>query len=231
MNCVVLGDGLLGSEIIKQTDWDYISRKKNGIDAVNFEQWSNLLQNYDTIINCIGFTKTYENNQKDSWNLNVVFVNQLVDYCNNNSKKLVHISTDYLYAGSVPNATENDVPIPVNTWYGYSKLVGDGIVQLNSKNHLVCRLSHKPNPFPYDSAWSDIHTNCDFADVISSLVIQLVNKNANGVFNVGTELKSIYDLAKKSKHEIKKINKPSHVPNDISMNLDKLKHFLNDGNN
>ena len=29
---VVLGDGLLGSEIVKQTDWSLISRKKNGFD-------------------------------------------------------------------------------------------------------------------------------------------------------------------------------------------------------
>lgn len=222
MRCLVLGDGLLGSQVISQTGWDFVSRKKNSVSAEDFLNWSYLLDSYDTIINCIGFTKTYENNQKDSWDLNVVFVNQLIDYCNNNSKKLVHISTDYLYSGSVPNATENDVPIPVNTWYGYSKLVGDALVQLQSKNYLMCRLSHKPNPFPYESAWTDIHTNCDSADVIADLVVQLVELNADGVYNVGTEVKSIYDLAKRSNPGIKAINKPAHVPNDISMNIDKL---------
>ena len=222
MRCLVLGDGLLGSQVISQTGWDFVSRKKNSVSAEDFLNWSYLLDSYDTIINCIGFTKTYENNQKDSWDLNVVFVNQLIDYCNNNSKKLVHISTDYLYSGSVPNATENDVPIPVNTWYGYSKLVGDALVQLQSKNYLMCRLSHKPNPFPYESAWTDIHTNCDSADVIADLVVQLVELNADGVYNVGTEVKSIYDLAKRSSPGIKAINKPAHVPNDISMNIDKL---------
>ena len=222
MRCLVLGDGLLGSQVISQTGWDFVSRKKNSVSAEDFLNWSYLLDSYDTIINCIGFTKTYENNQKDSWDLNVVFVNQLIDYCNNNSKKLVHISTDYLYSGSVPNATENDVPIPVNTWYGYSKLVGDALVQLQSKNYLMCRLSHKPNPFPQESAWTDIHTNCDSADVIADLVVQLVELNADGVYNVGTEVKSIYDLAKRSNPDIKAINKPAHVPNDISMNIDKL---------
>ena len=34
MRVVVLGDGLLGSEIIKQTGWDIISRKKNGFDKL-----------------------------------------------------------------------------------------------------------------------------------------------------------------------------------------------------
>lgn len=230
MNCLVLGDGLLGSEIITQTGWNCVSRKKNSVNAEDFISWSGLLDNYDTIVNCIGFTKTYENNQKDSWNLNVVFVSDLIEYCNKNNKKLVHISTDYLYAGSVPNATESDVPIPVNTWYGYSKLVGDALVQLQSKNYLMCRLSHKPNPFPYDSAWTDIHTNCDSANIISGLVIDLINLDANGVYNVGTEIKSIYDLAKRSNPEITPINKPTHVPNDISMNVEKLTNKIKSKN-
>ena len=28
---LILGDGLLGSELVKQTDWDFISRKKDFI--------------------------------------------------------------------------------------------------------------------------------------------------------------------------------------------------------
>ena len=32
MRVLIIGDGLLGSEIIKQTGWDYISRKKDQID-------------------------------------------------------------------------------------------------------------------------------------------------------------------------------------------------------
>jgi dTDP-4-dehydrorhamnose reductase len=226
MNCLVLGDGLLGSEIINQTKWSFISRKNNSIDAKDFKDWSNLLNEFDTIINCIAFTKTYENNKKDNWNLNIVFVNELIDYCNQNNKKLVHISTDYVYAGSIPNATEDDVPIPVNTWYGYSKLVGDAIVQLRSNDYLICRLSHKPNPFPYETAWSDIHTNCDSVDIISNLVINLIEKKCIGVYNVGTEVKSIYDIAKKTNKNIKSINKPAWVPNDISMNIEKLTNKL-----
>ena len=29
---LIIGDGLLGNELIKQTSWQYISRKKDGID-------------------------------------------------------------------------------------------------------------------------------------------------------------------------------------------------------
>lgn len=226
MKVVVLGDGLLGSEIVNQTNWDYISRKKDGIDINNFSNWCNLMDDYDVIVNCIAFTKTYENNKEESWNLNLTFVDRLIDYCNINNKKLVHISTDYIYAESKPNASEEDVPVHLNTWYGYTKLVGDALVQLRSKNYLVCRLSHKPNPFPYDSAWVDIHTNCDSVDVISDIVIKLINNGSVGVFNVGTELKSIHDLACKTNPGVKESSKPVWVPDDISMNLNKLKTEL-----
>ena len=33
MNVLVLGDGILGSEFVKQTGWDYLSRKKDNIKA------------------------------------------------------------------------------------------------------------------------------------------------------------------------------------------------------
>jgi dTDP-4-dehydrorhamnose reductase len=56
---------------------------------------------------------------------------------------LVHISTDYLYSGSVSNASESDVPVHCNNWYGYTKLLADGLVQLESNNYLICRCTHK----------------------------------------------------------------------------------------
>jgi hypothetical protein len=65
-------------------------------------------------------------------------------------------------------------------------------------NFLICRCSFKPNPFPYDTAWINHIGNFDYVDVISSLIIKLINSHATGVFNVGTEIKSIYNLALKT---------------------------------
>jgi nucleoside-diphosphate-sugar epimerase len=226
MKVLVLGDGLLGKEIVSQTGWNYISRKKDSFDISKIDEFKNLLEPYDVLVNCIAFTKTYENNKEESWKTNIKFVDNLIEFCNFENKKLVHISTDYIYAGSVPNASEEDVPVHINTWYGYTKLVGDALVQLRSDNYIICRLSHKPNPFPYESAWTDIHTNCDSVDIISSIIISLINKNGKGIFNVGTEIKSIYDLALKSNRNVTGILKPSYVPNDITMNINKLKSIL-----
>ena len=225
MKVLVLGDGLLGNEIIKQTNWDYLSRKKDGIDVNNLNDWQHKLSPYDVILNCIAHTDTYSITKKIHWEVNFEFVNYLAILCNELGKKLVHISTDYIYTHSTPFATENDVPVHLPTWYGYTKLLGDAHVQLVSDDYLICRLSHKPNPFPYLKAWSNMQTNCDYVDVIAGLVIKLVNNNAFGVYNVGTEVKSIYELAKKT-NNVEPINRPTQVPEDTSMSINKLKEIL-----
>lgn len=222
---VIVGDGLLGSELQKQTNWDILSRKKNKIDFTKTD-WYNLLDNYDIIVNCVAFTETYSNKKNESWEVNVKSLDNLIEYCNIKNKKLVHISTDYLYAGSINEATEDDVPVHINTWYGYTKLVGDALVQIRSKSYLICRLSHKPYPFPYDNAWSDIKTNCDSVDIITSLLVKLIKNDAFGVFNVGTDEKSIYDIAVKTNKDVKKSFKPNYVPENVTMNLNKLNNFL-----
>ena len=89
MKIAVLGDGLLGKEIINQTGWDYYSRKKDNLDITNIVTWSHLLLPYDVIVNCIAYTKTYDDNKQQHWGVNYKAVAELVDYCNNHNKKLI----------------------------------------------------------------------------------------------------------------------------------------------
>jgi len=77
MNFVILGNGLLGSEIYNQTGWDIISRKKNGFDITQPDMFTNYFidifdgmiaaKKYDVIINCIANTNTYSPNKKKNW--------------------------------------------------------------------------------------------------------------------------------------------------------------------
>ena len=145
MKVLVLGDGLLGSELVKQTDWDYISRKKDGIDFTAIETYKHMLDNYDEVINCIAYTNTYDDDRNLYWKVNYEGVANLVDLCNIFEKKMIHISTDYLYTYSKVGATENDVPVHCSNWYGYTKLLADGYVQLKSSNFLLSIFSFTNN--------------------------------------------------------------------------------------
>jgi len=224
---IILGDGLLGGEIHNQTNWDVLSRKQTNFDITNLDKSIPKDVKIDIIINCIASTDTYSKDRKSNWDVNFVFVSELIKYCNSNSIKLVHISTDYVYSQSVENASENDVPVHCNNWYGYTKLLGDGLVQLEANEHLLIRCTHKPKPFPYEKAWVDQVGNFDYVDVIASKIIKLIEKNANGLYNLGTETKTMYELASKT-NTVEPIKAPTHVPHNTSMNISKMETFFND---
>jgi len=222
-NVLVLGDGLLGRELINQTNWDYVSRSKDGFDINHLDEF--ILSNYDIVINCISHTDTYDKDRELHWNVNCKFVDKLIDYCNEHFIKLIHISTDYVYSNSIPFASENDVPVHCNNWYGYTKLLSDGLIQLRSEDYLLIRCSHKPSPFVYDSAWIDYVGNFDYVDTIATLIIDCINKDLSGVYNVGTDVKTMFDLANET-NVVESSFTPSHVPNNLSMDLTKLKSSL-----
>lgn len=226
MNIIILGDGLLGSEIIKLTEWTYISRKKDGINFLNVKTYAKFIDQYDIIVNCIGYTDTYSDNKENHYNINYKGVVDLSDYCEKNKKKLVHISTDYVYEYSIDNASEDDLPLISQNWYSYYKLLSDEYLTLKNSNHLICRCSFKPRPFPYEKAWINQIGNFDYPDVISSIIIKLINENCTGIYNVGTELKTMYELAVQTNKDVKKEYKPPYVPLNTSMNLNKLHKII-----
>jgi len=232
---VVLGDGLLGSELVKQTGWEFISRKKDGFDISNYGSYYKFfLENhnsvawwkkYDVIVNCIANTNTYSDNKDLHWDINYKSVIKLSDFCSKHNIKLVHISTDYVYTNSINNASEIDVPIHGDNWYSYTKLLGDSYVQLN-ENNLVLRGTHKQRPFPHNKAWVDQIGNFDYVDVMANLIKQLIEKDATGLYNVGTELKTMLSLAGDATPDFAPVN----VPKNVSMNVNKLKNVIK-GNN
>jgi hypothetical protein len=223
---VVLGDGLLGSSVIGLSGWHYISRSKDDIDITKPSSWKNLIPIGTTeIINLIANTNTYSNDVRKMYDVNYHGVVSLVQFCNDMKIKLVHYSTDYVYEGSTTNAKETYKEKPT-THYAISKWLADRYIIEHSDNYLICRGSQKPDPFPYESAWSDLMGNFDYPDVIAEIFIKMIKNGATGLYNIGTETKSMYDLAKQTNPNVISIIAPSHVPKDVTMDLTKMKQFL-----
>lgn len=235
MNIVILGNGILGSEIQKQTGWDIISRKENGFDITQPDMFMDYFidvfdgviasKRYDIIINCIANTNTYSNNKEEHWNVNYKGVADLVDFCNLWRIKLVHVSTDYVYTNSINEASENDIPIHGNNWYSYTKLLGDAYIELKSNSYLICRGTHKPNPFPYDKAWIDQIGNFDYVNIIANLIIQLIKNDNTGLFNIGTQIKSMFELATQT-NPVKVAFRTFETPGNTTININKLNNVL-----
>ena len=222
---VILGDGLLGSEIYAIGGYSMLSRKKDGIDICDTGTFYKLSK-YDTVVNCIAFTDTYSKNSKLHWDTNYVAVYELAKFCNNFGKKLVHISTVFVYTNSLGVPEETDVPGHNADWYSYTKLLGDAAVQMVCDDYLICRGTHKPTPFKYDTAWTDRIYNFDYVDKIAHLIHGLIQDGASGVYNVGTGVQSMHDLANETNPMVKEGLAPGYVPKDTRMNVGKMKRFL-----
>lgn len=231
---LVLGDGQLGKEIVKQTGWDYISRKKDGFDAtdrlMNFNNWfgPDSGTDYEMIINCIGFTDTYSEDRQKNWDINYDFVARLADFCKKKSLMLVHISTDYVYANSKSGASEDDVPVHCANWYGYTKLLGDAYVQLRMHEYLLVRCSFKPSPFPYKKGLVNQLGNFDATENIANKIVKLCESCAIGVYNVGTEPKTIYELARRTRPDVQPFfgKLDETMPTDVTMDCSKMRKEL-----
>lgn len=221
-NVLVLGDGLLGSHIIARTGWDYLSMQKDDIEVVDdFQHLCVLIDDYvpDVIVNCIGYTQTYDPVQYLHWEVNYKFVVNLCDFCDNRDIKLVHMSSDYIYAQSQKGFGEQDIPIHQETWYSYCKLLADGYVQL-FPDFLLIRGGLKPTPFPYDKAFINVSGTFDYVDTIAEQIIELINEGRSGVWNIGTPSKTMFELAQQTRPDVKE-SVSAKLPS-ISLDLTKF---------
>lgn len=226
MKSVILGDGILGSELWSQTKWDIISRKTDNFHAeksdleeflLNHSASSPLRPKYDVIVNCIANTASYSSDHDQHMAINFTFVQKLVAFCNQHNVKLIHISTEFVYANNPSPPRETDQPLPDNSHYAKSKLLADYYLSFFSNDYLICRLLHKENGFSPENVW-DCQTSGDQVKNIAPLIIHLIKTNQTGIFNVGTGDKTLSDLSEHSKV----IAPPEHVPKDTRMNLEKL---------
>lgn len=223
---LILGDGLLGSAVIGSSGWQYVSRKHHGFNINKKNTWKNNIPNgVNCIINLIANTDTYSKNIDKMFETNYRGVVSLVDYCNKNEIKLVHFSTDYVYENSKTNAKETDRTRPT-TSYAMSKVLADEYIMKHSNNYLILRGAQKDDPFPYESAFTNVYGNFDYPDLIADILVEMVRSDATGLYNIGTETKSMYDLAKITKPEVLKSIAPDHFPKDITMDLSKMNKHL-----
>ena len=88
---LILGNGLLGTELKNQSDWDIVSREVDGFDITDTDTYYLMTEifhgvaqamPYDVIINCIANTDTYSNDKEAHWNVNYKGTADLVDFCN-----------------------------------------------------------------------------------------------------------------------------------------------------
>ena len=183
------------------------------------------------VIHCAGLSRPmslHEKNINLSIDKNIIGTCNIVKACKKQKTKLIYLSTNYVYPGTLGNYKETDPLLPYNN-YAWSKLGGECAVQMY-KNSLILRICMTEKPFIHKYAFKDLITNFIFHDEVVKIFPKLLKEK--GIINLGGKTASVYSFAKKNNAKVKSIKAKKFLGNTIplkhSMNIKKLNKIIND---
>ena len=222
------GSGRFGSYLknIKINHDIFFPQKKifNILNPINLKKYLKKTR-ADTVIHLAGLSRPMSIHEKDikkSIDLNIIGTANITKVCSELNIKLIYFSTHYVYPGVKGNYSEKDNLLPVNN-YALSKLGGECAVKLY-KNSLILRITMCEKPFIHESAFYDVNTNFIFHDEVVKFIPKILNKK--GILNVGGKTQSVYNFARKTNMNVKKISGIKLFPANPSMNISKLKKII-----
>lgn len=152
--------------------------------------------------------------QSSTWIVNVRATEYIVEACQRTGKRLLYVSTDYVFDGTKDTYTEEDIPNPQG-WYAVTKHEGEKQVARLGDHGLIIRIAN-----PYRASFpakpdfvakirqkleqgeliaspSDQLFVPTFIDDIARGIKALIEKNASGIYHVvGSDALSPFDAAK-----------------------------------
>ena len=176
------------------------------------------------LIHCAALSRPmdiHEKNIEDSISRNIIGTCNIVKVCNQEKIKLIYFSTNYVYAGTKGNYSEDDPVLPINN-YALSKLGGECAVQMY-KNSLILRIAMTEKPFIHKKAFNDVESNFMYHEDFAKNLLKLIDKK--GIINVGGNKQTIFNFVKKTNPKIKPVSAKKMLgkkyPLKQSMNVNK----------
>lgn len=226
----ILGTGLTGllgnriTELLSDFEFTPVSRA-TGIDISSKESLEQVFARFDgdwvlhlaakaDVDGCEADRQQGE--LGDAWKINVLGTQNVADLCKTYNKKLIYISTDFVFDGTKElgeSYTEEDIPNPIN-WYGETKFQGENAIKNSGVSYVILRIA-----YPYgisNAAKKDFvriiggrlkegkeirgvsdHIICPtFIDDIAEGIRVCIKSNASGLYHmVGESPLSPYDIA------------------------------------
>lgn len=220
-------NGLVGSRIVELLSSSYqfenISRS-DGIDITNKDQvYEKIVSSEASIVLHLAAKSNVDACEKEkhlgevseTWQINVLGTQNIAEACLQSGKKLIYVSTDFVFDGNNPplaGYSEEDKPHPIN-WYATTKYEGEKIVTKLTIPWIILRLA-----YPYRALFvkndffraiknrlsesketqvvSDYTFTPTFIDDFAHALSALIQKNAKGIFHgVGSRSLHPYDAA------------------------------------
>ena len=213
-------DGLVGSRIVELLN-DQYEFESSDVDITDRENITQKIKNSNAAIVLHLAAKTdVDGCEEDkslgvngeAWKINVLGTKNIADACLESNKKLIYVSTDFVFDGTKEVYSEEDIPNPIN-WYAKTKYEGEKIVQPLKTPWIIARIS-----YPYRSSFlrndflrailsrlqnneqvlavTDHKFTPTFVDDIAFALDALIKSNSSGIFHVvGSQSLTPYDAA------------------------------------
>ncbi len=147
--------GLVGSYVVQFLSPSFTFENlslETGVDITNRHdiQWHIASSDASWVFHFAAKTNVDEAEQEidlgeesSTWKVNVLGTRHIVEACRKYRKKLLYLSTDFVFPGGKKVFTERHKPSPIG-WYAMTKYMGEKEVRMLGKNALIVRIS-----FPY----------------------------------------------------------------------------------
>ena len=228
------GDGEFCKHLVNVgKEHSFLTPSKKEADVRDYDNlnwyFHNHHKEFDYVIHAGAITRPmviHEDNPRLSIHTNIIGTANVVLACERYDKKMIYISTDYVYPGTDGNYKETDSMNPF-TKYGWSKLGGECAVQMYD-NNLILRMAMNRKPFPHPKALVDMKKSLMYIEDAAKITLQLLDEN--GIINVGGKSQSVYEFVKESNSDVKPITLSEisdvNMATDCSMDTKKLKKIL-----
>jgi dTDP-4-dehydrorhamnose reductase len=222
------GDGRLGRELTALLPGIIAPRWPDELEIADRASVRAVLDRHapEVLVHAAAYTDVAgaERQQAACWRTNVEGTRNVVAEAATRGIFLVHISTDYVFAGTHGHYREEDPVGPVRTYYALSKLVAEELARF-APRHLVIRTSFRPREWPYPVAFADVYTGQDYVDVIApeiALAITRCREVPFDTLHIVTERKSVFELARRRRPDVRAGSKRDATvdfPDDISLDI------------
>lgn len=227
------GSGRLGAELQK-IDAGIIAPSRAELDVTDRDAVARYIASLgpDIIIHAAAVTdnRDIEADPTAALDINICGTANVARACLGSRRRLVYLSTDYVYRGDRGNYQETDELLPGNL-YAWTKLAGEAAVRA-VPNHLIIRTSFGASKFDYPAAFTDKWSSKEYVDVIAPEILQAAVSPLTGVVNIGGERRTIFEYATLRNPGVEPLERQESMhdsPADTSMNLSRWEEYKTGG--
>ncbi len=136
--------GMLGTDAVRTLEargLDHTALGRGDLDLLDAEAVSRALAGHAVVLNCAAYTDVdgAETHEDEAHEANAVVPGVLARAARAQGTKLVHVSTDYVFAGRASTPYDEDAPADPRSAYGRTKAGGEAAVRAAGGDHLVVR--------------------------------------------------------------------------------------------